>query len=75
MTEYDHSPEAYEWYMATQTRILNWANNVSQSVQMGLARPSPNTPEHHQPHSRRIPDTLTVELSFPSPLPRASSLP
>jgi hypothetical protein len=32
MTEYDYSPEAHERYMATQTRISNWANNVSQSI-------------------------------------------
>ncbi|KIM48255.1 hypothetical protein M413DRAFT_226400 [Hebeloma cylindrosporum] len=30
MTEYDYSPEAYERYLATQTRIANWVDKTEQ---------------------------------------------
>lgn len=49
MTEYDYSPEAYERFMATQTRISNWIDNVSQSMQT----PSPTSRhsyDHHHSH-------------------------
>lgn len=31
MTEYDYSPEAYERYLATQTRIANWVDKTEQN--------------------------------------------
>ena len=52
MTEYDYSPEAYERYMATQTRISNWIDTVSQSMQT----PSPSSRQsydHHHPHQHQ----------------------
>jgi len=30
MTEYDYSPEGYERYMATQSRVSNWVNSQAQ---------------------------------------------
>ncbi|KAJ3494665.1 hypothetical protein NLJ89_g10758 [Agrocybe chaxingu] len=30
MTEYDYSPEAYQRYLATQTRIANWVDKTEQ---------------------------------------------
>jgi hypothetical protein len=48
MTEYDYSPEAYDRFMATQTRISNWIDNVSQSMHT----PSPSSRhsyDHHHP--------------------------
>lgn len=54
MTEYDFSPEAYERHMATQTRISNWVNAVSQSTQ----KPTESSPHHssdyHQHRSRPL---------------------
>ena len=51
MTEYDFSPEAYDRYMATQTRISNWVDNVTQSMQM--PSPSPQfSSGPQQPRSR-----------------------
>jgi hypothetical protein len=53
MTEYDYSPEAYERFMATQTRISKWANNVSQSTQVPPTPVIPqHSPEYYQPRSR-----------------------
>jgi hypothetical protein len=52
MTEYDYSPEAYERYMATQTRISNWASKVSQSMEMPIPAIPQHSPEHYQPRSR-----------------------
>ncbi|KAH9012563.1 hypothetical protein EDB84DRAFT_1569119 [Lactarius hengduanensis] len=48
MTEYDYSPEAYERYMATQTRISNWIDTVSQSIQ--TPSPPSRQPYDHYPH-------------------------
>ncbi|KAI0272974.1 hypothetical protein BGY98DRAFT_144186 [Russula aff. rugulosa BPL654] len=52
MTEYDYSPEAYERYMATQTRISNWANKVSQSMEMPSPAIPQQSPEQYPPRSR-----------------------
>jgi hypothetical protein len=51
MTEYDYSPEAYERYMATQSRISNWIDTVSQSTQT----PSPTSRQSydHHPHQQQ----------------------
>jgi hypothetical protein len=70
MTEYDYSPEAYERYMATQTRISNWVNSVSQSMQT----PSPSSrhsSDYH--HSRSRPIYAPQQPHFQSQ-PRSNSL-
>ncbi len=51
MTEYDFSPEAYERYMATQTRVSNWIDTSTNSTQM----PSPATPPLDDSHNKTIP--------------------
>lgn len=50
MTEYDYSPEAYDRYMATQTRISNWVDNVSQSMQTSsqFSQGPPSDPHRHR---------------------------
>ncbi|KAI0261879.1 hypothetical protein BC834DRAFT_420160 [Gloeopeniophorella convolvens] len=54
MTEYDYSPEAYERYMATQTRISNWIDTVSQSTHTPSpsSRHSHSSDYHHRSRSR-----------------------
>ena len=52
MTEYDYSPEAYERHMATQTRISNWADKVSQSIQMPSQAIPPYSSDHQQHRPR-----------------------
>ncbi|EED84577.1 predicted protein [Postia placenta Mad-698-R] len=46
MTEYDFSPEAYEKYMATQTRVSNW---VSDQVSRGPRYADPHVPPSNPP--------------------------
>lgn len=46
MTEYDYSPEAYERYLATQTRIANWVDKTEQHrPQFQPAVPSGSPPD------------------------------
>ncbi|KAI0287373.1 hypothetical protein BC826DRAFT_1044925 [Russula brevipes] len=64
MTEYDYSPEAYDRYMATRTRISNWVDDVSHhSKETPSQFSSPTSSDHHRygpppaypqqhPHSR-----------------------
>jgi len=47
MTEYDYSPEAHERYRATQTRISNWVDKVSQSTQQQAYAQSPSQFSHN----------------------------
>ena len=60
MTEYDYSPEAYERYLATQTRIANWVEKTEQhrphfqpAVSSGsppqLSYDPPSKPKHTPP--------------------------
>jgi hypothetical protein len=48
MTEYDYSPEAFERHMATQTRISNWIDNVSNSMQTPSPTSRHSYDHHHQ---------------------------
>jgi hypothetical protein len=66
MTEYDFSPEAYERHMATQTRISNWIDSVSQSTQMpapSIPKRSPDDYQHRSRPSYSQPHTQTHSRS------------
>jgi hypothetical protein len=52
MTEYDFSPEAYERHIATQNRISNWIDSVSQHTMQTPNTSSRHSSEHQQNRSR-----------------------
>lgn len=48
MTEYDYSPEAYEKYLATQSRIARWVDATQQTVLVGPdVPPTPVGPDEN----------------------------
>lgn len=48
MTEYDYSPETYEKYLATQTRIARWVDATQQTVLVGPdVPPTPLGPDEN----------------------------
>ena len=72
MTEYDYSPQAYERYLATQTRIANWVDKTEQhrgefqSANSGLpdlTRSGPSSASYPKPKQSSSPRR---QLSGPS---------
>ncbi|EED85679.1 predicted protein [Postia placenta Mad-698-R] len=56
MTEYDFSPEAYEKYLATQTRVSNWVSDqVSRGPRYADPRVPPSNPPSVVPSTRSRP--------------------
>ena len=58
MTEYDYSPEAYERYLATQTRIANWVDTTEshrREFEPALNAVPPTAPTVKRPAPRPAP--------------------
>ena len=71
MTEYDYSPEAYEKYLATQSRIARWVDATQQTVLVGPdVPPTPlgpdeniTLPRNREPKFRSHPEKSTKSSS------------
>ncbi|KAF8266341.1 hypothetical protein EI94DRAFT_1733338 [Lactarius quietus] len=67
MTEYDYSPEAYERYMATQTRISNWIDNQHPYQPQYQRHSRPPYPPQQYPQQQQQPYPNNTPTRTPIP--------